>query len=83
MQYLIIEATAYIETINLYAEAFRPAQYPDFDGDGDWKQLDVCVLKGDNEFLAAQIKDCIETCLGSDWSLTHFWIPEPSEEAPF
>lgn len=83
MQYLVVETTHYTPTINLFAEVFKPAKHPEFEGDGDWKQLEVRVIKGENEFLASQIKNLIEIYLGNGWGLTHFWIPETSEEAPF
>jgi len=67
------------------AEAFKPDRYPEFDGDGDYKMLDV-VVANDGQPCKPKIQALIVQTLGEGWCLVDFWQPEPEggfEPTPF
>lgn len=73
------EAKTAASTIRLFADAYKPDEYPEFPGDGEYKMLDIVILN-DGTPCSPRIKALIAATLGTEWQLVDWWMPEPETE---
>lgn len=69
MTYLTaVEAKTTPNTLRLFADAYKPYKDAEFQGDGEYKTLDI-VIANDGTPCTPRIKTLISARLGEDWQL--------------
>lgn len=73
------EAKTASSRIRLFADAHKPYQNAQIEGDGEYKMLDI-VIPNDGTPCTPRIKKLITEKLGEGWQLVSWWRPEPLDE---
>lgn len=68
--------------IRLFANAYKPYKDAEFQGDGEYKMLDI-VIANDGTPCTPRIKTLIRARLGDEWQLVSWWMPEPDDCTEF